>query len=309
MNPSETSRPALRKRLNALASPKNLISGLITVILAVGEWKYGVMGGYGKLALTLGTCVGVEIALGLLLVGKFPRLQSAYISGVSLALLVRPAGGLMWPFVAGAALAIGSKYVLRYRGRHLWNPSNLGIALLVLLAPNRVAILSHELGNDFAVNAVIWTLGLLIASRAKVLHVSAVYATSFAAFACVRAGLVDSPLLAELAPLTGPMYQLLVFFMLTDPRTAVGTRRGRMLTAFLVAFVEFGIRLANDFEVPGFAIFAPAPAILALAVVGPLAFFLDLRARPTAPSRAPAPAPAGEGPARAGPELRAPDLA
>lgn len=269
----------LGDRVRGLSSPKNLISLLITVILVVGELNYGVVGGFEKLALTLGTCIVVEVVLGLFLVGRIPPLQSAYISGISLTLLLRPAGGLMWPFVVGAVLAIGSKYVLRYRNRHLWNPSNLGIAALVLLAPNRVAILSHELGNDIAVNAVIWVLGLLIASRAKVLHISLVYALSFTGLAAVRSVLVGSPLWAEVAPLTGPMYQLLVFFMLTDPRTTVGTKRGRMAVVFIIALVEFGIRVGNDLEVPGLAMFAPAPAILSLAMVGPVALFLDLRAR------------------------------
>ncbi len=285
-------------RLAALTSPKSLITFLITVILVVGEARYGALGGFEKLALTLGTCVLVEAGLGYFLLGRVPPLQSAYISGVSLSLLLRPTGGLAWPFVVGAALAIGSKYVLRYRGRHLWNPSNLGIALLLLLAPNRVAILSHELGNDLVVNAVIWGLGLLIAARARVLHVSATYALAFVTLAAGRAWLLGAPLLAELAPITGPMYQLLVFFMLTDPRTTVRSRRGRILTVLVVALVEAGIRLGNDLEVAALAPLAPAPPILALFVVGPIALYVDLllaaRASAAAPSREVAPAPRAE---------------
>lgn len=287
---TQTSTPSvgLSARIAALTSPKNLMTALITVILVLGEWRYGVVGGYEKLVLTLGTCVAVEVLLGWFLVRRVPPLQSAYISGISLTLLLRPAGGVMWPFVVGAALAIGSKYVLRYQRRHLWNPSNLGIAVLLLLAPNQVAILSHELGNDLAANAVIWVLGLVIASRARILHVSVVYVLSFVVFAAARSGLVGSPLWAEVAPLTGPMYQLLVFFMLTDPRTTVSSRKGRMGVAFAIAFVEFGLRLGNDFELAFCAPFAPAPAILALAIVGPIALALDLRAR----ARAQAPQPA-----------------
>ena len=83
------------------------------------------------------------------------------------------------------------------------------------------------------------------------------------------------------------MYQLLTFFMLTDPRTTVGTRRGRMVTVALIALLECGFRLANDFDLPGAAPFAPAPAILALAIVGPIALALDLRRRaPAAGARA-----------------------
>jgi len=280
-----------RDRLRGMTSPKGLISILITVILVTGEWAYGAIGGYDKLVLTLGTCVAVEAALGLFLVGRVPPLQSAYITGISLTLLLRPAGGLTWPFVVGAALAIGCKYVLRYRGRHLWNPSNFGICALLLVAPSRVAILSHELGNDLGVNAVIWVLGLLIAARARVLHVSVTYALSFAALAAARSVVTGSHLWTEIAPLTGPMYQLLVFFMVTDPRTTVSTRRGRILTVIAVAVGEASIRLANDIELVGAGVFAPAPALFALFIVGPVALWADLRrvraSRQEAPAKLP----------------------
>lgn len=268
---------ALASLRAAALHPKNLITFLITLVLVVGEWSYGVIGGYEKLALTLGVCVACEVALSLLLLGHWPAPQSAYITGISLTILVRPQAGLWWPFIVGPLLAITSKYVLRYRGRHLWNPSNFALAVLLILAPHRVAILSHEFGNEVAGNAVIWVFGLLIAWRARILHVSATYVLCFVSFAVVRSLVTGAPLLAEIGPLTGPMYQLMVFFMLTDPRTSVSTKQGRMITVAIVAVVEAFIRLANDFDVPGAVLLAPAPPILALSVVGPLAMAIDLR--------------------------------
>jgi Na+-translocating ferredoxin:NAD+ oxidoreductase RnfD subunit len=260
-------------------APKTLITLLITVLLALGEWSYGIVGGYPKLALTLGTCVGIEILLSWYLLGRFPQIQSAYITGISLTILLRPQGGLWWPFLIGAALSIGSKYVLRFRGRHLWNPSNFGIALILLLAPNQIAILSHEFGNDLGTNAVIWTLGLLVASRARILHVSVTYVLCFVGLAGLRSALVGTSWLTEVAPLTGPMYQLMVFFMLTDPRTTVGTRTGRMQTVAAIAVLEALMRLGNDLDWPLAAHFAPAPPILALAILGPIALARDLQLR------------------------------
>jgi Na+-translocating ferredoxin:NAD+ oxidoreductase RnfD subunit len=262
-----------------IPSAKSLITILITLILVIGEWRFGITGGYDKLALTLGTCVVTEAALSYFLLGQRPRLQSAYITGTSLSLLLRPAGGLYWPFIVAGSISIASKYVLRYRGKHLWNPSNFGLALLVLLAPNQVALLSHELGNDVLGNVVIWTVGLMVASRAKVLHITVTYATSFALLALLRSALVGTPVLAELAPLTGPMYQLLCFFMLTDPPTTVGTLRGRVGVTIVIALVECVFRLANDLEWPLAELVAPAPPILALFLIGPLFLALDLRRR------------------------------
>lgn len=257
--------------------PKNLITAFITLILVVGEWSYGIVGGYPKLVVTLGACVATEVALSWWLRGTWPQVQSAYISGVSLTMLVRPAGGLWWPFVVGAVLSIASKYALTYRGRHLWNPSNFGLAALVLLAPTQVALLSHEFGNAWQPIAIIWVVGVLVASRARILHVSATYVACFVAFAFLRSWIAGTPIDSELGPLTGPMYQLMVFFMMTDPRTTVSTTRGRIVTVAAIAGLECLFRLGNDFDLAAAAPFAPAPPILALAIVGPIAMWLDLR--------------------------------
>ena len=267
-----------------MPGPKALITFLITLLLVLGEWSYGIVGGYPKLLLTLGTCVGVEILLSYFLLGRFPPVQSAYITGVSLTILLRPQGGLWWPFVLGAALSIGSKYVLRFKGRHLWNPSNLGLALILFLAPGQVAILSHEFGNALATNTVIWVVGLLVASRARILHVSVTYVVCFLVLAAARAQIAGTPLLAEVAPLTGPMYQLMVFFMLTDPRTTVSTRRGRVYTVAGIAVLEALIRLGNDLDWPLVHALAPAPPIFALAILGPVCLAWDLW-RGTSPAR------------------------
>ncbi|MEZ4587547.1 MAG: hypothetical protein R2909_14210 [Gemmatimonadales bacterium] len=277
--------PAPGPRAGGL-DPRYLIAFLITVVLVVGQWRYAILGGYERLATALLTCVTAELVLSKLLRGRIANLQSAYISGVSLSLLTKPQGRLLWPFVLGGLLAIGSKYVLRHRGQHLWNPTNLAISLLLLTAPNHVSILSHQWGNDLATNTVIWVFGLAIAARVRVLHVTAAYLAAFFAFAALRTALLGQPLLPELAPLTGPMYQLFIFFMITDPRTTVASKRGRIGVAVLVALVEALIRVAADNHLPLPTAFLAAPPILALAIVGPIAKWLDLhRGVPARPAR------------------------
>ncbi len=238
---------------------------LITLVLVVGEARYSILGGYERLATTLGVSVATEILLSWWLRGRVANVSSAYITGISLALLIKPQANILWPFALGAFLAIASKYVLTYRGRHLWNPSNFAIALLVLIAADSVAILSHQWGNDIGTNLVIWAFGLVIAWRAKVLHVTLVYVACFIVFAVLRDFLVGGPVLAELAPITGPMYQLL------------STRRGRMIVVAIVALVETLIRLAGDYQLALLRPFYVSPPILALALVGPVAMVLDLR--------------------------------
>ena len=266
---------ALWTRLGQL-DPRWLVSFLITLVLVVGEARYGILGGYDRLAVALGVCMATELALSRWLRGRFANPQSAYITGISLALLIKPRVDLLWPFALGGFLAIASKYVLQYRGRHLWNPSNFAIALLVLAAPASVAILSRQWGNDLATNAVIWCFGLLIVSRVRMLHITLTYVACFVALATLRHWIVSGPLLAEIAPITGPMYQLFIFFMITDPKTTVSTVPGRIVVAAAVAVAEAAIRLAGDYHVATLSPLYPAPPILALAIVGPVANLIDL---------------------------------
>ena len=273
---------AIRERSRELWSrlgrldPRYLVSFLITLVLVLGEARYGILGGYDRLVIALGVCIATELVLSRLLYGAFANVASAYITGISLALLIKPRVDLLWPFALGGFLAIASKYVLRYRGRHLWNPSNFAISVLLLVAPASVAILSRQWGNDLATNAVIWCFGLLIVSRVRMLHVTLTYLVCFVALAALRHWIVSGPLLAEIAPITGPMYQLFIFFMITDPKTTVSTVRGRIIVAATVAVAEAAIRLAGDYHVAQLSRLYPAPPILALAIVGPVANVIDL---------------------------------
>lgn len=260
--------------LSSAVNPKRLIIGLITLILVAGELRYGILGGYDRLAASLGGCLAAAFVFGRLVRERSPSYDSAYITGVSLAILTKPQSNILWPFALGAVLAIGSKYVLRYRGRHLWNPSNFGIGVLLLFAANHVAILSEQWGNALGTNIVIWAVGLLVVSRAGVLHVVVSYVLSFLGLAAARSFLTGTPLITEVAPLTGPMYQLFVLFMVTDPRTTVDSRRGRIAVAVAIAVVEAAIRLAADYGVDFLAPLYRSPPILALFLVGPAAMWL-----------------------------------
>jgi len=274
--------------------PRYLIAFLITLVLVVAQLRYHVVGGYERLAIALLTCTAAEALLSWFDRGKVVNLQSAYISGISLTLLEKPQGAALWPIALGGWLAISSKYVLRYRENHLWNPTNFAIVTLLLVAPERISVLSHQWGNDLATNLVIWTFGLVIASRVRVLHITLTYVASFFVLNTLRSLVLGQPILPEIAPITGPMYQLFVFFMITDPRTVVRGRRPQMIVAVIIALVEATIRLASDQGWPLPTAFNAAPALVALWLVGPVAKWIDLR---RAGPRKPAPVPSPEAPA------------
>ncbi len=252
-----------------------------TLVLVVCQWRYGILGTYEVLPVALGTSMLTETVLSLLARQKLPNLQSAYMSGISMSLLLRPQAGLLWPFAVCAVITIASKYALTYRGRHLWCPTDLSISILLLAAPASVAVLSHQWGNDLPTNLLIWSFGIYVAWRARIFHITVTYVAAFVVFALLRSAIIGLPVLPEIAPVSGPMYQLFVFFMITDPKTNVSSRRGRITVAVLVALMEAVIRVMADTGVPLPAAIYAAPPLFALAVVGPVAKWLDLRRKRT----------------------------
>ncbi len=237
----------------------------ITLILLIGQISFGILDNYMNFVVSVSTAMIAEILLARYVQGTWKNLSSAYITGISVGILIR--SNMIWPYFFVSLISIMSKYVLNYKGRHLWNPSNFGVSWMLFLGSAHVAGLGVQWGNNFLAMAVIWTLGLIIVNRAKRIHVTLTYVASFIFFAFIRSIINDNAFLAELAPLTGPMYQLFIFFMITDPPTSVSSKKGQILVAVLVALVEFVLRLNNYIYAPFYALF----------LVGPLARFIDLR--------------------------------
>jgi hypothetical protein len=289
-----TATAAAAPRAKRGIDPRWFSSSLLTLILVIGQWRFQILGdSYLPWICALATALVAEIVLYKLHSGGFPNLLSAYISGNSVAILLKPSREVLWPFVVCSLLAIGSKYVLRYRGRHLWNPTNFSVCALLLLAPGAVSILSHQWGNDPAMVAIIWAVGLLTVTRARVAHLTLGYLLFFVVLAWFRTLFNHQPLRSELGPVTGPMYQLFMFFMVTDPRTIVRGKGPQMIALALVALVECALRMACDFDlIPSGSPLCAAPPMFALCAVGPICLWLQLRKAPAAPTPAAAPKPA-----------------
>ena len=231
----------------------------ITFILLVGQLTYGILESYAMTVLAIATAIVVELILGRLFTGRWPHLASAYISGISVGILTR--SPYAWPFALTSAISITSKYVVRVRDRHLWNPSNFAICVMLLVAPWAYSTLSVQWGNNLWPVFIIWALGLVITYHVRRIHITLCYVASFFAFAALRSLLTGHTFAAEVAPITGPMYQLFIFFMITDPKTTVrSSRRAQMLVAFLVAAAECVLRLAENVHAPYYALFIVGPA-------------------------------------------------
>jgi len=243
---------------------------LITGILLSAHLSFGILEGYSRTGTAILVAIAAELVMGRLTYGKWPHPASAYITGISVGILVR--SPFLWAYVLCSLASIATKYTLRYKDRHLWNPSNFGVSALLLLAPASASVLSIQWGNVIWPMVVIWILGFFIVYRAGRAHISVTYVLSFLLFSFVSSRITGNAWLATVAPITGPMYQLFIFFMTTDPKTTVHSKTGQCVVVFLVALVEMILRLNEVVYAPFYALF----------LVGPLSLIIDewLRSKP-----------------------------
>jgi Na+-translocating ferredoxin:NAD+ oxidoreductase RnfD subunit len=236
----------------------------ITLILLVGHLSFGILESYQKTLLAIAASIATELILSRLFFAKWPNIASAYITGISVGILIRSPA--FWPYAVCSIVSITSKYVLRVKGRHIWNPSNFGISVMLFLAAETVGALSIQWGNYLLPMVVIWVLGSVIIWRLRRFHISGIYVASFLVFAMLRSYLTGSPWQAEVAPITGPMYQLFIFFMITDPKTTVRSKAGQCVTVFGVALVEMILRLNQVVYAPFYALFFVGPTAMLIEI-------------------------------------------
>lgn len=261
MNGSGTMRARFKDlRYNQKYTPPLLITG----ILLAAHLSFGILESYPKLITAIVASFASELVLHRLILGEWRDLSSAYISGISVGILLR--SPQLWPFAFGAIISITSKYVLRFKGHHLWNPSNFGVVMMLLLAPQSVSVLSIQWGNNMWAMLIIWIIGSVSIYKLRRFHICATYVLSFLFFAIFRSWFTGDPYIAEISPITGPMYQLFIFFMITDPKTTVSSKGGQYLVIILIAFVEMIFRINEAVYAPFYALF----------VVGPLAMAVEL---------------------------------
>jgi enediyne biosynthesis protein E5 len=249
---------------------------LITCILIAGQITFGFLESWSRTFLAIATAILAELVTVRALYGRWPHLASAYVSGISVGILVRSPA--FWPYVLCSAIAITSKYVLRIEGRHIWNPTNFAIVAMLLLASDAVAGLSVQWGNNLLPMIFVWVLGTVILRSVGRLHITLTYVAAFFFFALVRALATGHPFLSEAAPITGPMYQLFIFFMITDPKTTVTPKWAQALVVVLIAALETVFRLMELVYAPFYALF----------IVGPIANLIEIAVGRRSAAAAPA---------------------
>jgi len=166
------------------------------------------------------------------LAGRAPDLRSALISALSLCLLLRT--GSLGLAALAAVVAIASKFVLRLDGKHVFNPTNL--ALVVLLAGTGQAWVSPgQWGSGVLFAFLLAAAGGLVVNRAARADVTCAFLAAHTALVLGRAAWLGDPLAIALHRLENGALVLFAFFMISDPRTTPDARAGRILFAALVA--------------------------------------------------------------------------
>ncbi len=189
---------------------------------------------------------------------------SAMVTALSLTLLLRTDVAALGALAA--VLAIGSKFLLRIKGKHLFNPANVAIVSLLAVS-DRAWVSTGQWGSATLSAFALACLGFLVLTKAR-------RAETTLAFLLVHAGLLTGRALWLGDPLAIPLHQLqngalliFAFFMISDPKTTPDTAAGRLLYGAAVAGAAFVIR---------FAWYEPSAPLVALALCAPLVPVLDL---------------------------------
>jgi Na+-translocating ferredoxin:NAD+ oxidoreductase RnfD subunit len=158
--------------------------------------------------------------------------RSALISGLSLCLLLRTNSAPI--AVVTAAVAIASKFLLRVRGKHIFNPTNFGLVLM-MLATREVWISPGQWGSTALFAFLMACLGGLVVNRATRSDVTFAFLVAYGSLVFGRSIWLGEPASIPLHRLESGALILFSFFMISDPKTTPDSRAGRIIFGALVA--------------------------------------------------------------------------
>jgi len=212
--------------------PRHYQIAVLGSLLIYGIWGLGLEVTAGRAGLILCSVILCQ-ALGSMLCKTRFEWRSALISGLSLCLLCRT--NAWWLAVLAAGIAIGSKFLLCWRGKHLFNPTNFALVLLMLMTDGAVWVSPGQWGNVAFFAFLMACLGGLVVMRAGRTDVTLTFLAAWVALLVGRSLWLHEPMTIPLHRLQNGALLLFTFFMISDPRTTPDSRAGRVLFALLVA--------------------------------------------------------------------------
>lgn len=188
-----------------------------------------------QIIVTLVTCVTLELMFVYNRKEQMAVPKSALITGLSIALLLR--ADSVYPFFLAAAVAIGTKHWLRYKGGHIFNPSNIGIVVISLLFPITVATAPLQWGFLLALLFVIATAGIYMVFRVNRFPTIISFLAGFLAAGLVRLGISDKSFQAIFNEFMWGGLLVFTFYMITDPKSSPNSRQGQIYFGLATALL------------------------------------------------------------------------
>ena len=164
-------------------------------------------------------------------------IPSALISSFGLSLLLKTNH---WTIAALAAvISIASKYIIRINGKHIFNPSALGI-VSVLLFTGQAWISPGQWGSGIVILFAVLSLGFIVVTRVQKLDVSLAFLLTFGLLLYARQIIyLGWPMDYFVQSISTGSLLLFSFFMITDPRTTPNHSLARIVWSVAIAAVAF----------------------------------------------------------------------
>ena len=201
---------------------------------------------FEQVALTFAAGIATQLACVRVLKLKNIAVLSAIVTSFGLSILLRADNLWVHPLIA--ALAIGSKFVVRLNGKHVFNPANLGVVLAVSLLPG-AWVSPGQWGNDLLLGGWFVALGSVVTNRARAADISWMFLACYGALLFGRAAWLGQDFAIALHQMHNGALLLFAFFMISDPMTIPNASRARLAYAVMVAlaagFWQFGLFKPN----------------------------------------------------------------
>jgi ferredoxin-NADP reductase len=189
--------------------------------------------------------------------GAIPNIESVYITGLIILLIMDPAplGDLAaaGAIVLASAWAMASKFILSARRRHIFNPAALGVALPGLLLDHPA---TWWVSGELWLMPIVLIGGLLIVRKLRRFDLVIAFGAANLATTVLTGSLGDAWNSVQLALLHSPFF-FLACVMLTEPLTAPQGRLWRLVYGVLV-----GVLACPNTVIAGYY-FTPEVALLA----------------------------------------------
>ena len=195
------------------------------------------------------------------------RLNPVWLSTFNTAfsvLLLLHAQDVSWLVVA-AVVGVASKFLLRLDGRHVFNPSNIGIVASLLLS-DAVWVAPGQWGHGLWWFLLLAGLGLSVWIGWRALLSTGSFLAVYVGFLWLRAGWLGDPWSIPLHQMQNGSLLLFSFFMLADPITTPAHPGGRVIFGVLIALAAVWLQ---------FHWYIPNAFLYALAMGSPLVFVLN----------------------------------